>query len=249
MPVEPSQALENTIRMIHKAMAYAGMGRKYWVSFGALWGLVKNNGVIPDGDIDICVPYGEDWTRVRKAFAGCGYTMTHCMVSDREPDKALHMGFNRPGLLHICLSFWYKWGDYRFYAHDNAHEISGVGSPSAGYYFKGMPAWIVDDERMFKMAEWPGIQQKFKIRVPLFAGSMLDNLYPCWGFVKQKYNVDAKHRIDEEHTASIHKGGVATRYSAHIQSMADWNNETLIKGLMAEGERQWWARTKQALAK
>jgi len=249
MPVEPSKTLENTLRMVQKAFAYAGLAKKYWLSFGALWGLVKNGGTIPDNDIDVCTYYGEDYERLTKAFAGCGYTRTHCMVSDTDPSKALHMGFNRQGLLHICVSFWYKWGDYRFYAHDNAHEIQGVGSPSQGYYFKGMPAAIVDDERFFKMVEWPGIQQMYKIRVPLFAGSMLDNEYLCWPYTKQRYNIGAKHQIEPENMASIHKGGVATRYAAHLQSMAEWDNATLINGKLAESEKQWWAKAKQAIAK
>jgi len=248
MSVEPSQLLENTLKMCHKAFAYAGLAKKYWLSFGGLWGMIQNNGVVPDNDLDFCTYYGEDWQRIAKAMKASGYEMSHCMVSDTDR-KAIHMGFNHQKLMHICLSFWYKWGDLRFWAHDNQHEVKGVGTPNSGYWWKGMPAWIVDDDRYFKMAEWPGINQAVKIRVPLFAGSMLDNEYLCWGYTKQRYVIDRKHTIDPDRMASIHKGGVATRHTIHINSMAEWDNEAAIKAKFAESERAWWARAKQAIAK
>jgi hypothetical protein len=65
--IQPSQALENTIKIINNAMNYAGM--RYWLCFGGLWGLAQNNGIVPDGDLDLCTYYGQDHERIVKSFA------------------------------------------------------------------------------------------------------------------------------------------------------------------------------------
>jgi hypothetical protein len=112
-----------------------------------------------------------------------------------------------------------------------------------------MPSWIVDNDQYFKYSEWPGINQAHKVRVPLFAGSMLDNEYLCWGYTKQRYVIDRKHSIDPERMASIHKGGVASRFTIHLDSMSEWGNDAHIKIKLDQAHRAWWARAKQAIAK
>jgi hypothetical protein len=47
--LKPGQTLENTIRIINEAFHYSSI--PYWLCFGGLWALIKNEGVIPDGDL------------------------------------------------------------------------------------------------------------------------------------------------------------------------------------------------------
>lgn len=240
--IEPGQRLQNTIRMIHKGLSYANV--PYWLCFGALWGLARNNGVIPDGDLDVCTYYGQDYDRISRALQGVGYNRTRCMIDDTNHKNALYCSFDHPQFIHFCLSFWYPHEGKRYYCHDSGNEIQGVAVPSIGYYFRGMPAELVEGDHMFQMVEWPGIDQLFKIRVPRFPGAMLDEMYPSWAYKKQKYVV-SKHRVHPEKMDSYYHGGSLSKYAVHVRSMADWGNPRHVAAQLESAYRKWLAHLKR----
>jgi hypothetical protein len=240
----PGKQMENTLRIINQAMNYSGS--KYWLCFGGLWGLIQNNGVIPDGDFDLCTYYGEDYERIAKAFEGSPgqYKMSKALISDTE-GKALYCSFgSTAGYPHICLSFWYLHKGIRYYCHDQHHEVEGVGVPKSGYFFRGVPAYSVDpEEDNFRMVEWPGVHQTAKIRVPRQSGVILDHLYPDWAYRTQKYEVKTG-TVDESRMASYHKGGAISPYAVHKMSMRDWENELHTKDELSKSLNAWKIRLK-----
>lgn len=240
--IEPSERLQNTIRLIHKGFSYARS--PYWLCFGGLWGIAQNGGVIPDGDLDICTYYGEDYERITKAFAALGYNRTRCMIDDTNPKNAVYCSFDHPKFIHFCLSFWFKHGENRYYCHDSGNEIKGVAVPSIGYHFRGMPASIVEGDHMFRMIEWPGIEQLYKIRAPRFPGAILDATYEDWAYQKQKYVISKKHPVKPEKMVSYHKGGAVSQYAVWVQSMAQWNDPRHVATQLENAKRKWMGMLK-----
>jgi len=239
--LEPSPVLEKTVRVLNAVFGFAGI--PYWLSFGGLYAIVKNRGVIPDADFDVCCLHGADWERLRRAFENRGYRMSKAIVSDLD-GSALYCGYNHPQFAHVCVSFWYRSHGMRWFCHDQHKELSGVGVPPSGYYFKGVPAGDVEDELFFRQVEWPGLDGSVKVRVPLFAGRMLDCLYPWWAYQHQKYNVH-NNEVQEEKLASVYHGGAVSRHMVHLSSMADWGNEELVQSELEMGERKWRAEVKK----
>lgn len=241
----PGRSTEIAIRVFNQAMNYSGS--PYWLSFGGLWAIIRNSGIIPDGDFDLCTYYGADYQRIQKAFKGVPgrYEMTKAIVSDVDKTKALYCSYSSSeGLPHICLSFWYLHEGIRYYCHDQHHEVEGVGVPRSGYFFRGCPAEHVEDNpNNFRMVEWPGINQQIKVRVPRFPGVMLDNLYPDWAYKKQHYEV-GKGLIDEERMVSYHKGGAVSSYAVHVQGMNDWNNQGHVRQELEKSKAAWLIRLK-----
>jgi len=242
---EPGRDIEIALRVINRAMNYAGI--PYWLCFGGLWALIKNNGIIPDGDFDICTYYGMDYKRVQKSFEGAPgqYVMNKALVDDTDPTKALYCSFSSAeGLPHICLSFWYLHKGIRYYCHDQHHEVEGEGIPRSGYVFRGVPAESVEDKpENFKMVEWPGINQQTKVRVPRFPGVILDNLYPDWAFKKQHYEVKPGVIIEEK-MMSYHKGGAVSPYVVAVKSMRDFSNDTYYNLELEKSQKAWIIRLK-----
>ena len=243
--IAPGKTLENALRIINHVMNYSST--PYWLCFGGLWGLVQNDGVVPDGDLDICTYYGMDHNRVAKAFAGSPgrYELHKTMISDTEKDKALYCSFgSAAGFPHVCLTFWYLHDGIRYYCHDQHHEVETCGIPKSGYFFRGIPSYVTDNEpENFRMAEWPGIVQSTKIRVPRLVGIALDHLYPDWAFIKQRYEVRSGV-VNNDKTASVYKGGAVSPYAVHVGSMRDWNNETHVKNELAKSKRDWEIKRK-----
>lgn len=234
MPIGPSQELENTFRILNTSFNYTRI--PYWLSFGGLWSLIMNNGIIPDHDLDVQTYYGQDWKKLRRVLEGRGYIMTRAMQNDVDPDNILYMAFNHPKWLHLCITFVYPSYGIRWYCHDNHFTVTGVGIPTIGYFFKGYPEDLVEGDEKFFMAEWPGITQEVKIRVPRFPGGILDHLYPAWAYRKQRYNVE-KHKVQPDKMKSIHKGGAISPYMVHLDSMGDFKNESKFRGKFEEGKR------------
>jgi hypothetical protein len=242
----PGKEIENVLRIINQVMHYSGV--KYWLCFGALWALIRNNGVVPDGDFDICTYYGSDYKRIEKAFAAAPgrYVMSKAVVDDIARDKALYCSFgSQEGYPHICLTFWYLHDGVRYYCHDQHHEVvSGVGVPQSGYFFRGVQAvFVEDDQNNFRNVEWPGVPQINKIRVPRFAGTVLDTMYPDWAFKKQHYEV-RNGVVDIDKMMSYHKGGAISPYAVHVQSMKDFENSGYIKRELEKSKRAWEIRLK-----
>jgi hypothetical protein len=223
----PGKEIERTLQFINYAMDQARA--PYWLCFGGLYAIIKNNGVIPDADFDICTYANEDWKKIAKCFesSGGGYTMTHAILDDVS-GNALHCAFDSSqGYPHVCVSFWHESAGYRFYCHDSKGEVrSGAAVPPSGYWFKGMPSGLVANEKEnFKMVEWPGIPQNTKVRVPRRAGAVLDYLYPFWEFRIQKYEV-YHNQVVPEKMVSYHKGGAISPYEVHVNSMRQFEDST-----------------------
>lgn len=235
--LKPCKELELSLKIIDKVMRFSGT--QYWLCFGGLWGLIMNEGTVPDGDLDICTYYGADFNRIARSFQSSpgGYTMGHAMVSDTDQQSALHCGFSSSmGLPHICLSFWYQHEDILYYCHDQHREVEGIGTPKSGYYFRGVPKDAIGELRF---VEWPGISQMVKVSVPRFPGLLLDNLYPDWAYRKQRYIVNRKNQVDKEKMASYHKGGAVSKHQIHVNSMADFGNEKHVESELKKGEREY----------
>ena len=239
--LKPSSLLENTIRVINQVFGHASV--QYWLSFGALYGIVKNLGIIPDGDLDLCTMYGSDYIRIQKAFEGspAHYCMSKALLSDTD-GKALYCSFgSTQGYPHICLSFWYVNNGIAYYCHDQKHEVEGVGVPKSGYWFRGVPVSCIDE---FKMVEWPGISQQYKIRVPRFPGVMLDNMYPDWAYKIQKYQIGKSHNVIPEKMDSYHHGGATSPYEVHVESMKQWADEKYINDQLEQSRLKWKSKLK-----
>ena len=249
MELKPSAELEKSIRIINHNMNYTRI--PYWLSFGALWGLVRNNGTVPDGDFDICTYYGADWKKIRKVFESRGFTMSKALINDADPENILYMGFNHPEYAHVCISFWYPAHGMRWYCHDENKDVpmGQTGVPKSGYYMKGVPAEIVNDESMFKMVEWPGIDGLDKIRVPIMAGTMLDNLYIGWAYKKQHYVPGSSHLVDVDKLRSYYAGGAQARYAVHLDTFGQMADKPYIDRELAKSEAAWRLRLKEIVKK
>jgi hypothetical protein len=235
--------LGKVLRLVDYVFRQAGA--TYWLSFGALWGLIQNRGVIPDEDFDFCVPYETDWKRIQRGFAAWSYGLAKAMLNDIDQEKALYCGFNRSGWPHICVSFWYPHDGMRYYCHDQRHELKAPGVPPSGYWFKGVPKECLDYG--FR-AEWPGIPQDIKIMVPAIAGSILDSHYPMWSYIRQRYNI-YDHEVIPEKTVSIFRSGAMSRYAVHVQSMKQWGDAGYIRQQLAASEQKWRVKMKDLGAK
>lgn len=234
--LKPSPILENSIRVINQVFNYSRVN--YWLAFGGLYGIIKNDGIIPDGDFDLCTNYGEDYRKIQRAFqASPGrYGMSKALVSDVEPNNALYCSFGSEARYpHICLSFWYEHKGIMYYCHDQRHEVEGVGSPKSGYFFRGVPKHTVES---FTLVEWPGINQMHKIRVPTYSGTLLDHMYPYWAFKVQKYNI-SNNNVDKENLASYYQRGASSPYEVHVDSMKQWSDDKFIEEQLKISQKKW----------
>lgn len=224
----PCKGLESTVRIINEVF----YKRDYWICFGGLWGIIMNDGIIPDGDLDVGVLYGYDWKKLVKRFNSYGYQLSKAMLNDVDQEHILYAGFEHNQYPHICVSFWYPHDGYRYFCHDSQGCIpagSGAQVPSKGYSFKGVPAYAVDDQVLgFKMVDWPGLPGRCKIRVPVYPGVMLDHLYPAWAYRKQRYVVQEYGEIHRDRMESYHKGGAISPMRVHVRSMGDFNNPNFL---------------------
>jgi hypothetical protein len=239
LPLCPSKLLEKTIVDIEEIF----QGISHYICFGALWGLIRNRGIIPDCDFDMCVFYGTDWKEIAKKAESKGYIVKKIMVSDIDKSKALYMGFYK-GDIYICVSFWYPFEDYYFWCHDQHQEVKdGVGCPQTGYFFKGVERWMLAG---FMKVEWPGIIQNVKITVPVCSGSILDLCYPAWPFLIQRYVIQ-NNEVNEEKCVSINdpiyvKGSqerATSRYKVHVKSMKEFEDKNKINLQLMESIKEW----------
>lgn len=233
--ISPGKELQKTIEIINTV--FSSCGYQYWLCFGGLWGLIKNFGTIPDGDLDICVRFGCDYKKIAATFARSpgGYSLGNTIISDTG-GEALHCGFNTNGLPHICLSFWYEHDGVMYYCHDQNFEVKGAGVPASGYFFKGVPAAYLQE---FSRVEWPGIEQQVKISVPAYPGAVLDSMYPNWAWQKQRYVLDKYRSVVPDKMVSVRAGGATSKYKLHLKSMNDFGNSRLIKQQIEESTKKW----------
>lgn len=239
--LQPSQLLENTIKVINSSFGYAKM--RYWLSFGGLYGIVRNRGIIPDGDLDLCTLHGQPFEKIQKFFAAspARYGMSKALLSDIT-NMPLYCSFgSESGYPHICLSFWYEHEGIAYYCHDQHHEVEGVGVPKSGYWFRGVPISCISE---LKMVEWPGCAQNCKISVPRFPGTMLDNMYPDWAFKIQKYNIGKNHAVDDDKMESYYKGGACSPYEVHVESMKQWSDKKYIDDQLKQSSVKWKVKLK-----
>lgn len=242
----PGPALQSTVSLINAVMRCSNTGWNersvpYWLCFGALWGIVMNRGVVPDGDLDLCTYYGQDWKFIRHGFESRGYKCSKVLLNDVDRESALYMGFepHDHSMPHICLSFWYLHDGIRYYCHDQHHEVHGEGVPAHGYSFKGVPDVLVDPGREnWSMVEWPGISGSVKVRVPTSPGGILDALYPAWAYRKQRYN-PKDHQVIDEKCTSVYHGGAISRWMVHVDSMRQWDDAKHVGDQLKDGRARW----------
>ena len=253
--LHPSKLLQEEIAACEDALA----GIPHWLGFGGLYGLIYNQSIVPDSDLDYCTFYGGDYTRIVKAFEAHGYVNTKAMLDDTDPTKALYMGFNRKvhkrhltadagdPKTHVCVSCWYPSQGIRWYCHDSNGEISGPGVPMS-WSFRGVPAEIVEDEGAIIQVEWPGIPGSNKVTVPLMGATMLDYLYIASAYKKQKYNV-VDFQPEWDKMVSIYSGGACSRYAAQLDSIARFKEDGFMQKQMAESKKKWLLKRKQLCGK
>jgi hypothetical protein len=242
--LKPGKTLEATLRTVDRI--FGKLHIPYWLSFGGLWGLVKNNGTIPDGDLDFCVHYGVDWERVISMFERFGWAKSKVMLNDTDHKHAVYFGFNKKGFPHMCVSCWFLHDGIRYYCHDQNRDLcqGTIGVPKSGYYFKGVPAIHTDGEYSFKKVEWPGISGITKVCVPVMAGAMMDYMYPCWEFRKQRYT-PIDYEPQEDKMVSIWKSGAMSPYMVHVRSMDEWNDKGKIDNQLRVSRIKWDAKLKE----
>lgn len=232
--IEPGDTLRRLMGVLYDSLEPLRI--PYWLGFGGLWGIVMNDGVVPDNDFDLCAFYGGDWRRLVKALEQSSgrYTCYKKMLDDANPSQAVYLSFDSPILPHICFSLWYPHNGINYFCHDGLREVNGE-APASEYHFKGVPDTLLEYTRL---VEWPGIDQRFKVRVPRFPGSMLDYCYPDWAYKKQRYNI-TKNRVEKDKMKSYHKGGAISPYVVIVKSMAQWRDEKYINQQLKEGRRKW----------
>jgi hypothetical protein len=238
MELKPGKLIEQTIGEIEGIFEEI----THWTCFGALWGLIRNEGTIPDGDLDVCVHYGASWKEISDKAAKYGYETKKVVVNDIDKDKALFMGLIK-NEMYICLSFWYPFKDFLFWCHDQDNEVkNGVGIVSH-YFFKGAPKWLF---KSFVDVEWPGIRQDIKIRVPVMAGSILDLCYPRWFDLRQRYVIQ-NYTYQRDKCISVNdpayiKGSperATSRYTLNLNSMKEFENTEKINKQLEENAKKW----------
>jgi len=255
MALKPGKCLEKTIRLID--FIFKQSRTPYWLHFGGLIGLAKKNGVVPDGDLDLCTYYesNDKWKKIVSLFESRGWTMTKALQNDVDKDKILYCGFNwkhsqtqeeylsENFMPHICLSFWYKHEGIRYYCHDQNREVSGgsVAVPPSGYFFKGFEDKYIENDSMLMRAEWPGIPGDVKISVPILP--CLEQMYPGYIYNQQRYMVQA-HEIQSDKLRDCCRTGAISRYQVHVKSMAQWNDANHIKNELEKSEMNWRIRLK-----
>jgi len=260
MGLKPCKKLQKTLQIIDYVFRYTRTD--YWIHFGALIAIAKKDGIIPDGDIDICTYYesNNSWERIVEMFKRKGFHMTKALQNDIEPNNILYCGFNpneaqtkedydrEEFMPHMCLSFWYEHKGIRYYCHDQNREVTGgqVKVPPSGYFFKGFPAELVQ-KKYLKRVEWPGIPGQYKISAPLLP--MLEYMYPGWIYNQQRYIVDKKNTVETDKLRDLCRTGASSPYQVHVQSMNDWKNEAYINQQLEESRRQWDAKIKTIIKK
>ena len=250
----PSLLLEGEIKRAEEALDSV----PHWLGFGGLYGLVYNNGIIPDADLDYCTYYGMDYKRIKQQFEAQGYTCTKVLLNDINRSKALYMGFNRPvdkkcllpenrlenHQCHICLSFWYPANGMLWFCHDSSGEVSGEAVPPY-YEFKGVPENILHKDDIIKV-EYPGIPGNVKVSVPLMAGALLDYCYIGSPFKAQKYNVK-NYEIQEDKLAPLFSGGAISRYACKLKSIAQFEDKAYMNGQLKESQKKWDIKRRQTI--
>lgn len=244
--VNPGLRLEKTLRAIESVMSMAAT--QYWVCFGGLYAIVKNNGIIPDNDIDICCRFGSDWKKIVKFFGQNNYQLSKGVQCDIDKNQVMYLGFNEKRGdpvhgLHICLSFWYEAREKLWWCHDTKNDIKAslgnIEVPKSGYYFKGLPKEVLTSPDSFCRAEWPGIQGGTKVTVPLDTGTVLDHCYIMWQFKKQQYR-PVEGKVQEDKLESIYHGGACSRYQAHLASVGDFASDKKYDEALKKGSQEYW---------
>jgi hypothetical protein len=251
----PSKQLENALKVVHTSFNSAGI--PHWLMFGGLWGMIVNRGIVPDSDLDFCARYPANWKVLARMMEVRGYHIRKVLLNDADKENALYMGFDN-GEVHICVSFWYKWQEMYFWCHDQNNEVeAGEGIPSRqGYFFKGCPQNLIDGDERFMVVEWPGIPGDTRVRVPVFAGELLDLCYPGWMYWKQRYNVH-NYQFQEEKCVSVNNPKFnknASRlamspYMVNVRSMNDFSDEAAIRRQLSESRAKWEESLKKRFKK
>lgn len=250
-PLPPCKELERAMQIINLAFLCSSQtwseksSIPYWLSFGALWAIVQNRGIIPDRDLDICTYYGQPWQNIARGIETHGYKIMKVMVDDTCKEKAVYMNFEHATLPHICVSFWYPNKGISYFCHDEKHEVNGIGVPASGYFFKGLPTDLITGNERFTMVEYPGLPGSIKIRVPKMPGQFLDMFYPSWAYRVQRYS--AHYTVDETKTVSVYRGSAMSPNRVHVTTMAQWEDEQYVTEQLTESKKLWLEKLKKMI--
>jgi hypothetical protein len=238
--VYPGKEIETTLKKVGPALNKA-TNQRYFLNWGGLLAVARYDGVSPDNDMDFATFYGVDYKIVERCMDAAGYNMTKCMLDDTDESKAVYCSFDKKAnssvLMHICLTFLYPHDGIHYYCHDSRGEISGVGKPSE-YFFRGIPSEYVGEPVLFRDAEWPGIPQMTKVRVPRFPGVFLDYCYRDWGYVKQRYNI-VNYKYEKDKVEPLNKHGAMSPFAVNVKSMAQWKDERHVRSELKKSRAEW----------
>jgi len=183
--------VEVSVKNLDKSMIFtyqvmSVMRAKWFVCFGTLLGLIRDNGVVKgDDDIDIGMYYedltkngGDGYRRLVLLFKKWGYKIKH-EIRPRGiiPDIPLNIHFTHKELPDLDIFAWYKYKKIRYHTYDVDHTKEVKPKE---YTLKGVMAEWLDETIMMK---FPFLSKQ--IGVPLRYGTLLDEWYPNWG-VPQK---------------------------------------------------------------
>ena len=172
------ELLEKSLKHFSFVMKY--IKAPWFVCFGTLLGLVRDNGLIKgDKDIDIGMfyedligPKGDTYLRLIKGFEKIGYKLGGIITTDVMPFVPLNMYFNHKDLPTIDVFAWVKDGDIRYHTYDTKQERKKIPSE---YVLKGVKdVWLKDIERI----RFPFM--KIDVNIPRKYGTLLDEWYPNW---------------------------------------------------------------------
>ena len=178
-----NKTYERMIRVVGKAMGRT----KWWVCFGNVLHLVRDNNVKNDKDMDIGIFYEDmDLALLERSFNKWGFRLKQRIINDVD-GKCFYACFKSNDYPPLDVFAWYKWGKYRFHTYDTMFEKNSVPSK---YVFKGiedrlMPTLGVrnlQDPNIFMshFGTKDDILSFDKIPVPMSYGACLDRWYPDW---------------------------------------------------------------------
>jgi len=187
--------LDSSIILVERI--FSMLRTTYFVCFGALLGIIRDDGVLTGDngnpvsteDLDIGVMFEDvDERRLVSSFRKFGYDLYKVFRSDID-NKPLHMAFVKKGDPTIDIFSWVLHGGFRYHTYDINRE--GCEIPKNGYVFKGVPHnWLISctDWQLRTLPQMKGERPidmkvsgiKSKVKIPVQYGHCLDEWYPNW---------------------------------------------------------------------
>lgn len=181
------QRSANIIKHTFDRLRFGNEHLKWFLCFGGLLALVRDNGLLKgkDGkvregeDIDIgClfeeINFQNNVPQLINGFERMNYKLKKKVVTDTD-GKLIYCSFISPvlNLPDVCVFAWILSKDgNRYHTYDIKFEGREVLSE---YTMKGVPAWCFD-----KVIRWYSKEANREINIPVKYGTLLDYWYPMW---------------------------------------------------------------------